>query len=178
MPGMRASAWASPLGVLGRTASGAMARSWLEEPLCRRTSFDRWSAGGCREYRAAGRLRAKWIRDQRGAGDGGGIEAERRSGRGGPQGAVGEARDVPQIDIANVAERGGDTIGESCQDGSAKSFKIGPHGGFGARGGEGARWMARVRLESVRVGVQGDWVSSRGAINTMGRAISASALSR
>ena len=71
--------------------------------------------------------------------DGGGMEAQNRRGGSGPSDGIREAGDRADIDIAHVPERGGNSIGQNSQGGSAQSLKIGPDRGFGARSGDGIK---------------------------------------
>jgi hypothetical protein len=139
MPGMRARAWERPLGVLGRVASGAMARSWVR----------RVAVAGPRLMRAGAQKRVERVAERVdaephgfGIGDGvndvGGIQAKNGSRSGGPRDGIREARDVTQVDITHMAERGGNRVGESGQGECSQSFEIGADGSFGARGGDGS----------------------------------------
>jgi hypothetical protein len=67
--------------------------------------------------------------------DGGFIEAEGRGGGGGPGRAIGKARDIAEVDIANAREGRADGIAQNGQGAGVEGFEGRPNGRFGTRSG-------------------------------------------
>jgi hypothetical protein len=59
------------------------------------------------------------------------IEAEGGSGGSGPSGAIREAGDIAEIDVANSRKGGCDGIGQSGEGWGVERIECGPDGGFG-----------------------------------------------